>query len=141
MALIWDVGNVHNYEDVCFYRATEDDPSRGVKEGDDLVNPVTNAIVWASIQVCLGGITEANAEQWFARLRLIETLFGPMLIRGSTHVGPPEISADEVRAHIGLTVNVTPESDTKWRNRQFKYAMDAHLSVYRRAANAQSTPA
>lgn len=133
MALVWDVGNVHNWEEVCLIEATEDRPGDGVKKGEKIWHPVTNAIVWASISVELGGITETNAEQWYARLHIIERLFGPMLIRGSSHVGAPEITADEVRAHIGLTVNVSPKSDAKWRNHQITYAINDNVGVYRRA--------
>ena len=128
MALHWELSKIHDYEEVCFIEATEDDPSNGVEKGDRLLNPLTNTLIWASISVELGGITEANADQWYARLRVVQKLFGTLMIHGDGT--PHEITADEVRAHIGLSVNVSPVTDMKWRTKQMNYALNDGVQIW-----------
>jgi len=108
-----------------------DIPSQGITEGDRMLNPVTNALIWATIGVGLPGITRENAAEFFARLRFIERLDGAHLIRAEVDGVRPEgyaafITPEEIVAHIGLTANVTRESRTQWLKR-FSNDLDRSL--------------
>ena len=120
MALRWNLEGIANHDEVCFYEATKADPNHGVEVGDRMMNPVTNALIWATIGVDLPGIPEGDAAEFFARLRFTEQVNGPMLIRAEGEDGKrPEgeaafITEAEVYAHIGLVCNVSKLTRTKW---------------------------
>jgi len=122
VALRWNVESVEDSENVCWVEATQDDPNHGIVAGKKYMSPVTNALIWSTIAVDLPGITEANAGEFFARIRIWETLFGAWLVRAEVDGVRPEgaaafITEDEVVAHIGLTCNVSPVSRAKWLKR------------------------
>lgn len=122
MSLNWTVGDIADYENICYMIAPCDIPSQGITEGDRMLNPITNALIWSTIAVDLPGITRGNAAEFFARLRFTERLDGPFLIRAEVDGKRPEgtaafITEEEVIAHIGLTANVTAKSRTAWLRR------------------------
>jgi hypothetical protein len=123
MALRWDLSGIANKDEVCWLESPEDLPMQGVKKGEMVMNPVTNALIWSTIAVDLPGPTVENAGEFFARLRVHEMLNGPFLIRAEREDGTrPEgedafITMDEVIAHIGLSCNVSPVSRAKWLKR------------------------
>lgn len=127
MALRWDLSKIQD-EDVCWVEATQDDPNHGVVAGKKYMSPVTNALIWSTIAVDLGAITEANAGEFFARVRMWESVYGPFLIRAEVDGKRPEgaaafITESEVRSHIGLSVNVVDVPRAKWLKR-FSREMD-----------------
>ena len=83
-----------------------------------MLNPMTSGLVWSMMSVGLGVISEKNVGEFIFRLRLTDKLFGTML---SNDKGPMPISDDEVRAHIGLSTNVSDESRTTWVKRTLKH--------------------
>jgi hypothetical protein len=118
MALRWDLSKIQD-QDVCWVEATQDDPNHGIVAGEKYMSPVTNALIWSTIAVDLGAITEENAGEFFARVRMWETVFGSFLIRAEVDGKRPEgaaafITESEVRSHIGLSCNVTSVSRAKW---------------------------
>jgi hypothetical protein len=122
VSLNWDLSAVKDGDTVCWIEATEDDPMHGIEAGKSYMNPVTNALIWATIAVDLPGITRGNAAEFYARLRFTERLDGPFLIRAEVDGKRPEgeaafITVDEVIDHIGLTANVTAKSRTVWLRR------------------------
>jgi hypothetical protein len=115
MSLDWSVAKVSNYELLCFVVAEEDRPMYGVKKGEKLLNPVTNALIWGCIATGMGTITEANCKEWYQRFELCERVNGRSLRRHNEDgtVTDKVLSFDDVKAHIGLTTNVFPkESNT-----------------------------
>jgi len=121
VALHWDLTKVAD-EDVCWVEATQDDPNHGIVKGKKYMSPVTNTLIWATIAVDMPGITEANAAEFFARVRVWESLFGAFLIRAEVDGKRPKgaaafITESEVREHIGLSVNVSYVPRTKWLKR------------------------
>ena len=146
MALTWDTTKIENGEEVCFMRAPADNPSTGLKEGDRMLNPVTHALIWATISVDLPGITEENAPEFAARLRLVEQMWGPMLIRAEVDGKRPEgekafITVDEIISHIGLRCNVAPTTRAKWFKRVGREMDDTASAVTRRLAVLQDEAA
>jgi hypothetical protein len=119
MSLNWNVEQVVNHEQVCFIETDEKD-----SEGKPLrrMNPVTDALIWATISIKLGEITEANADDFYARLAIMEKLSGPFLVDGEGN--SRYITPEEVKAHIGLYCNVANEQPVKFfaSIRQHDYA-------------------
>lgn len=145
MALRWNLSAVKDGDTVCWITAPEDMPMHGVKAGEQVMNPVTNALIWATIAVDLGGITEKNAAEFYARLRFTERLDGPFLIRAEVDGKRPEgeaafITEEEVRAHVGLSANVTDKSRTQWLKR-FTNDLDRLASSYERKRDAAKSAA
>ena len=139
MSLDWSVKDVADWETVCRIEAPEDEPMHGISKGDLLWNPVTTALVWATIDVGLGRITAENAGEFFARLRHQELLFGAKLVRAVDENGErPEgtaamITPAEVLAHVGLSTNVADESRSRWLKRMGEYALDEQRRAFERA--------
>jgi hypothetical protein len=112
MALSWDITRVKDHKTVCYREALDDD---GKPELDDdgkplhQLAPLTNALIWATITVDLGEITEANYREFAWRLRLYTATTGTALMlktdaEGNTTGYDP--TEEEVRSHIGLQCNV-----------------------------------
>lgn len=74
----------------------------------------TNAIVWATMAVGIGDLTEADAPTFYARLHVYERLVGAFRIGAD---GPIYFTPAEVRRYIGLHTNVARDTDAAWRKR------------------------
>ena len=107
MALNWNLNAIKNKEDVCY-------------NGDHL-NPLTEGLIWATIVVGLGKITEENAEEFYHRLQFVTKV----------EQDCADITLTTIREHIGLKTNVTDMSwnqfikmvaDSYCRNNNFKPA-------------------
>jgi hypothetical protein len=103
MSLNWDIRKVKNSDEYCFH---EDD------EGNSRLSNLTNALIWATITVRLGTITDKNWEEFWTRLHMTELVYGCTLrnVDGTEH----HITPEEVKAHIGLSCNVCDESKQKF---------------------------
>lgn len=105
MSLNWDVTKVKNHDVVCF--------DTGEHEGRSL-KVVTHCLIYATIGVGLRGITLANAEEFAARLNILQDLNGALM--GNAE-GEVRITREDVLAHVGLTTNVSDETRAKWLTR------------------------
>lgn len=138
MSLNWTVSKVTDWESVCYMEAPCDIPSQFIKQGDRMLNPVTESLIWATISVDLPGITRENATEFYARLRFMERMDGARLIRAEVDGVRPEgeaafITLDEILDHIGLTANVIAKSRTAWLN-GLKHSFDRDLDSLKAAA-------
>lgn len=122
MSLDWTIDKIADYKTLCWVPAGKD------ADGDDVscLNPVTNAIIWGTILTGLGSITEDNWRQFYARLHVAERLFGQMLYDGKLEAHR-YITADEVRAHVGLTTNVSRETDAAFARRMTTNALRQYM--------------
>jgi hypothetical protein len=119
MSLNFDLTKIKDHEEVCFTTAKSDDPGQGIKAGDRIMNPLTNALIWATMSVGWGVIEEETYEAWFERLRLVERTSGPFLFVNGGQ--PYSITKEDVRKHIGLRTNVFPKkTDAQF----FKHVMN-----------------
>ena len=101
MALNWNVEKVENYKEIV--------------DGEEM--SVTDALIWATMTVGIGEITEANAEEFFKRLHLQEKVNGTWLVKG----GKPEyITIDQVKRRIGLSTNAARFSRAEFNKRLLK---------------------
>ena len=107
MGLNYNLSKIAGWETLCL-------------EGQNL-NACTQALLWASLQVGMPQISAKNFREFFSRISEVERAFGPM--RGND-VGPLYFTEAEVEAHIGLSVNVRPETRAAF-NRRMKKALAA----------------
>lgn len=122
MALNWDVSAVKDYETLCWIEE-ENPPSRGPGT-HTRTNPVTEAIVFHTVAISMGRITEANADEFYARVHFVEQHQGSSVKKPAEVGGGWEdryITLEDVKAHIGLTTNASNEALGRWLTRNFKY--------------------
>jgi len=109
MSLNWDTTNIKNNDTVCWLPKNAD--------GDELMRPVTNSIIWATMGTDIGHITEANAYEFFLRNRIIGTIYN----------APETFTLQDVIDHVGLKVNVLTLTMPKFLanfNKRFKAVND-----------------
>ena len=69
-------------------------------------NPkMLDCLIWASLSIGLGEISEKNLKEWVYRLRRAAFEGHPLIIRRDG--SPYEITEDLIRAWIGLRTNVS----------------------------------
>lgn len=73
-----------------------------------------DALIYTTLSVGMGEITEKNYKRFAARCRLYETLFGTLM-----HFlkKPVFITLADVKMFIGLKTNVGYETDAQWGKR------------------------
>lgn len=112
MSLNWNLTAVP--EDVRLTAALVDEPMYGVKAGDKIMNPITHALIWSTMAVGIGELTEETEREFFERLELLRKLglYGDITLwKGDVETGGWEtrgITFEEVQAHRGLSTNVFP---------------------------------
>jgi len=107
MALHYYFEKIDNYENVVW-----------VGEGEDkTMNPVTHALIFATLAVGLGEITDKNVAEFAARFRIVEKIDGAYVTTGKGK--PHYITDEEFIAHIGLRTNVGNETRASWSSRNF----------------------
>lgn len=123
MALTWDLNKINNYEEVCWFK--NDD-------GSDKLNPKTEGLIWLTMAIGMGSITEDNADVFFSRISTYEKLFGSILsMYGDNGREEVPITPEDVYAHIGLRTNVAKESDASFRKGMFDRASDSAKNSFK----------
>lgn len=113
MSLDYELGKIENWEEVC----QEDGEYMGKPRRQ--LSAVTNTLIWATMSIGIGEITAKNWKEFYSRIALIEQLSGTFLYEFNPetelHDVAAPITAEQVKAHVGLTTNVFPkESVAKW---------------------------
>jgi hypothetical protein len=109
MSLNWDLTKITDKETLCWEK--NDD-------GTDKLNPVTESLIWLTMGIGMGSITEENEFIFYSRIAVYEKLFGNILSywKDGKKIGVP-ITPVDVHKHIGLTTNVSKETDASFRKR------------------------
>ena len=88
--------------------------------GDDdftIMASATHALIFLTMSVGMGAITEKNWTEFYARVRAEEKLHGARrtqkLVDGKWVDCP--ITAQDVKDHIGLSTNVSRMTEAQWR--------------------------
>ncbi len=134
MALHWDLTKIENYKEVCWQRKTEpfgqwESLEQMVNSGqwywsDDKdhvrqMHPITDALIWGSMSIGMGEITEKNHEEVFLRYDMQRRIFGARLRRWDEDEGKAvdvPITLEHIRSHIGLWMNVSKMSKAQYKN-------------------------
>jgi hypothetical protein len=84
------------------------------RDGDDIVrmHPVTHALLWGAMNICMSDITEKNAMEVLIRHRMMAQIYGAPL---STDDGDYFLTLGDVRNHIGMKTNATDMSAAKFK--------------------------
>lgn len=118
MSLNWNLKEIKNNEEVCW---------RTDEVGDEYMNRVTDTLIWCTIFVSLGEITEQNAPQFYARVHFLERMQGGPFLHDPGEDGEPEdryITLADVEKHIGLSTNVFDrDTDYRWAAKKGKQFM------------------
>ena len=103
MSLNWNVEDVHDFEVL-----HEDENGSGWA--------ITKAIVFRTMLINMGEITEKNCEEFYTRIALCDECLGPSL--GMTdedgEMKDYFISLADVKRRIGLNTNVSEDSKAKF---------------------------
>lgn len=102
MSLDWNISKCENWEEL----------------KDEEHWPVTNALIWATMQVDLGEISEKNLDEFFTRLKMAEEVYGPLLFTWEKDQ-PKEslLTYGAVKRRIGLYTNVSNKTPNQFNKR------------------------
>ena len=117
MSLNWSLDKIANYKDLCWRPELDDEGNQVIDaDGDKRVRlePITDCLIWGTMCVEIGRITEKNYEEFHRRLvEADEVGIAPSINyfdqtakngKGAWLSRIPTL--EEVRAHIGLSTNV-----------------------------------
>ena len=91
MSLDWNITNCNNWENL-----------KSEKEWG-----ITNTLIWATMSVDMGDITEKNYVEFYSRIKALEAVFGA-LANGPD--GSYFITIEDVKKRIGLSTNVSDKT-------------------------------
>lgn len=105
----------------------------GMKAGERYLSPITNALIWHSLNTGIGTITEENVAEVWARISFVEHIYGASLLNSE---GPRPITRDDVRKHIGLKTNASfkVESRPSFLKRHAASYLDDQVRGYKASA-------
>jgi len=113
MSLNWNVSKIADSNTVCFQHYTENgEPQRRMTQSTEL-------LIFTTMVVGFGRITESNYKEFFKRVALFERLHGAVRVKKDCRgkfVDDP-YTLEDIRQHIGLTTNVSEEKPAAWRKR------------------------
>jgi hypothetical protein len=116
MSLNWQIGDTEAFKDGSWLNE------------DGTMTVITNAIIWSTLAVDIGTITDQNLVEFAARVALVEKISGPFVRNGDGTDHP--LTIEELRKHVGLGTNVTTRSFAEWSRLLMK---QAHKDEVRRA--------
>lgn len=121
MSLNYSFGNVKHYQsnfDSLYVKY-----SQFGSEYEDL-NPEAKSIVFATMSVGIGTITNANASEFYGRMKFLEKvddLYLYSYVDESTNtIEYQYVTTEIINKYIGLSTNVTFESTTFWLDTRYK---------------------
>lgn len=133
MSLDWNIGKVKEFEGLW---VKDTDPH--AKPDDKKLGAVTESLIWTTLGIDLGTITDANAEEFYLRTLIYHKVVGPpmhKLVDGN--LVPIPFTLDDIKRHIGLKTNVGNGTRAKFlRNmaaRLERAAQDTLIMEKRRA--------
>lgn len=119
MALNWSIADVKDTH-LLHNTAKEKEGERPFPEGSpedlegDLQWGITNNLIWATMAVSMGSITEKNYEEFYRRMIVVGRLTTP----------PYQVTLADVKRRIGLSTNVSTETPTKFANNMKRVIID-----------------
>lgn len=70
--------------------------------------PLTEQIIWTTLMVDIGEITEVTAVEFYCRAKLIDCIYSS--VESNHHT----LTIDEIKSHIGLKTNVRYLTQSNW---------------------------
>lgn len=116
MSLSFQLDSIKNYKEVCY-----DDTGS--------LRPVTELLVFTTMHVGIGKITESNADEFYARMIVAHKLYDIGIVtEDETELLKPK----HVQDHIGLMTNVGIETRAQWTKRFLTDKRTGVVSEYAR---------
>lgn len=100
MSLDFDLANIKDKDTLCYQQV----------DGECQYSSLTYSLIWTMIPIAVSSITRENVEKVFQRIYAYEHLRGAMR---QANGKPVYFTFEEVKAHIGLTTNVTNQTDAQ----------------------------
>jgi len=115
MALTYDLTAIPNHEERCY------------EQRDDglYLNPVTEHLIWASLNTGIGSITTKNYHEVWRRLRMWSHVLDGR---------KPYVTAEDVRNHIGLSTNASRKTKHQFHSHVIRL-VDRELDAKERKAS------
>jgi hypothetical protein len=125
MSLNWDITSIENHEELCYEDAIDADGNPEINPETEKpfvrLKPLTEALIFATMYLDLGEITEDNYEEFWWRSQLYAVTTGNhMLLRrttdddGNATTEGHDPTLEEIHQHIGLRCNVTDTTTAKF---------------------------
>jgi hypothetical protein len=107
VSLNYTLDKIANWEDLM-----EDFPTTPFDEGGRRPSVKTATLIRATVPVGLGSITESNAAEFYARLKMVEQMEGALMYEA----GPKDyfFKPEDVLRHVGLSTNVSRQTRASW---------------------------
>jgi hypothetical protein len=127
MSLNFDFTEIEGYQELCWEETGELS-----EDGNPLfrVSGVTDVLVWATVGIDMGEITQKNYVEFATRLLMWQGVLGPMLQEpeedenGKVTWVTRVVGIDDVRRHIGLSTNVRKTTRTQFMKSMERYMKD-----------------
>jgi hypothetical protein len=86
---------------------------------DGSIKAVSEAIIFNLMRIGITAITEENWEKVFTRIHMMELVDKPLLIASNYdgEITRIPITPEDIKAHIGLSTNVSTESDAAFKKK------------------------
>src|SRR5512133_2041820 len=110
MSLNWTINKVKDFEKTCYIDV----------DGNKQLSHATNALIWLTMGVDMGEITNKNKDEFFSRVQKYEKILGAMR---QDDKGFVYVTKDEVYAHVGLGTNVRTLSAKAFERKLSKIAL------------------
>jgi len=158
MSLDWNVGKIKNWKEVTRKKIKEgvtqeqirhdimngydyyyDEDEEGNRTYTSYLNPVTTALIWATIEIGLGRITEKNYAEFWMRMSMADGISGDGRLYEEHDDGKHRyrsVTLEEVKQHIGLRTNVSNITKTQFYNQMMKKTDRRVMDMLRREVAA-----
>jgi hypothetical protein len=120
MSLSFHLDKITDYETRCW---TDGDGGRRM-------NLVTEVLVFATMSTGINRITEKNADEFYARVDMLQRIYGAFLYRGDG--SDKLLTPEDVQAHIGLATNASAKTRAVFL-RDLGLVLDDRRRAYRQA--------
>jgi len=122
MALTWDLTKINNHEEICW----DEKP-----DGTGTLNSYTEGVIFLSMFIGIGDITEDNASEFYSRAHFYESLFGAFVRSHDDGVKKDcYITPRIIESHIGLHTNAGKETELQWSKRMVKIHLSESRNKY-----------
>lgn len=136
MSLNFNLGDIKNHRRKCWIPKAKADemgwPGFDRNARGAAMHPNTKLLIFQTMAVGIGRITEANVAEFYTRIKLLEKLNG--LTDGWWGIEPTATKSEwthrpiepkDIEGHIGLETNVPDEPRAEWQRRIIKRDLDS----------------
>jgi hypothetical protein len=118
MSLTWTLKKVKDFGTVCY-----EDVDRGDGKSVNQMKCMTENLIWMTVPVGMGEITEVNHQEFYRRIHAWEEKNGAQIhFYDGKELQDVFTTLEDVKAHVGLATNAS-----RMNPRQFQERLDASV--------------